>query len=71
MPPSLLIYVLSYCLSSKESLESWLLPLQTKNWELERVIQDDEYENAVKYLREAVYSKPPVMSAFLPFVQVK
>ncbi|XP_043807080.1 uncharacterized protein LOC110601133 isoform X2 [Manihot esculenta] len=53
-----------------KSLESWLLPLQTKNWELERVIQDDEYENAVKYLREAVYSKPPVMSAFLPFVQL-
>ncbi|KAJ9140668.1 hypothetical protein P3X46_031287 [Hevea brasiliensis] len=53
-----------------ESLDSWLLPLKTKNWELERVIQDDEYESVVMYLREAVYSKPPVMAALLPLMQL-
>ncbi|KAJ9153545.1 hypothetical protein P3X46_026972 [Hevea brasiliensis] len=57
-------------LCALKSLDSWLLPIQAKNWELERVIQDDEYENSVKYLREAVYSKPPVIAALLPLIQL-
>ncbi|KDP36263.1 hypothetical protein JCGZ_09828 [Jatropha curcas] len=53
-----------------KSLDPWLLPLQTKNWEFENVTLDDEYENAVKYLREAVYSTPPIMAAILPLIQL-
>lgn len=56
---------------AKERLDSWLLPLRTEIWELDRIIWDDDYRNAVSYLQEAVNSKPPVLAALLPLTQVK
>lgn len=58
------------CLA-KENSGSWLLPLRTGNWELDQIVRDEEYRNAVKYLQEAVHSTPPVPAALLPLVQVK
>ncbi|CAK7350072.1 unnamed protein product [Dovyalis caffra] len=51
------------------SKSSWLLPLQTGNWELDQFVHDEEYRNAVKYLQEAVNSTPPVSAALLPLIQ--
>lgn len=53
-----------------ENSGSWLLPLRTGNWELDQIVRDEEYRNAVKYLQEAVHSTPPVPAALLPLVQL-
>ena len=55
---------------AKESWDSWLLPLHTENCESEWVIQHDEYNHAVRCLRAAVYSTPPVLAALIPLIQV-
>ncbi|XP_050218712.1 uncharacterized protein LOC126669311 isoform X2 [Mercurialis annua] len=33
-------------------------------------IQDDEYNHAVRYLKAAIYSTPPVLAALIPFIQL-
>ncbi|KAF9671778.1 hypothetical protein SADUNF_Sadunf12G0084000 [Salix dunnii] len=57
-------------LTAFENLGSWLLPLRTGNWDLDRIVHDEEYRNAVKYLQEAIHSTPPVPAALLPLVQL-
>ncbi|XP_047252279.1 uncharacterized protein LOC107841320 [Capsicum annuum] len=60
------------------SLPLWLLPLQlpSSNENLEddlnmhRTLRNDHYRNAIKYLRHALYSSPPVLEAFHPLIQV-
>ncbi|PHT98537.1 hypothetical protein BC332_32542 [Capsicum chinense] len=59
-------------------LPLWLLPLQlpSSNENLEddlnmhRTLRNDHYRNAIKYLRHALYSSPPVLEAFHPLIQV-
>ncbi|PSR95708.1 Xaa-Pro dipeptidyl-peptidase [Actinidia chinensis var. chinensis] len=59
-------------------LESWLVPLQlshpNKNFEdlpsSLREMLNDYYKGAVKHLRLALYSTPPVNEALLPLVQM-
>ncbi|KAJ6375290.1 hypothetical protein OIU77_000303 [Salix suchowensis] len=57
-------------LTAFENSGSWLLPLRTGNWDLDQIVRDEEYRNAVKYLQEAVHSTPPVPAALLPLVQL-
>lgn len=62
----------------KESLDSWLLPIKLpKSYEdydnfmkKHGKLLNDDYKNAMKYLRLALYSTPLVSSALLPFIQV-
>lgn len=59
-------------------LEPWLLPLRflnsTKNLDeflyVQKKIHNDSYKSALKYLRLALNSTPPMYEALLPFVQV-
>lgn len=56
----------------------WLLPLQLpssdENLEdvlnMHRALRNDNYKNAIKYLRHALHSSPPVLEAFHPLIQV-
>lgn len=65
------------CLA-KERWDSWLLPLRlphsNANFEdlihLHRELINDYYKSAVKYLKLALYSTPPILAALLPFIQV-
>ncbi|MCD7450102.1 hypothetical protein HAX54_003520 [Datura stramonium] len=58
-------------------LPLWLLPLQlpSSNENLEddlnmhRTLRNDHYKSAIKYLRNALYSSPPVLEAFHPLIQ--
>ncbi|CAN0889559.1 hypothetical protein LINGRAHAP2_LOCUS16129 [Linum grandiflorum] len=52
------------------NLDPWLRPIHSDNCELEKIIQTDEYNNAVTYLSRAVSSTPPVLAALLPLVQL-
>ncbi|XP_060209297.1 uncharacterized protein LOC132636448 isoform X1 [Lycium barbarum] len=59
-------------------LPLWLLPLQlpSSNENLEddlnmhRTLRNDHYKSAIKYLRHALYSSPPVLEAFHPLIQM-
>ncbi|WMV60449.1 hypothetical protein MTR67_053834 [Solanum verrucosum] len=59
-------------------LPLWLLPLQlpSSNENLEddlnrhRTLRNDHYKNAIKYLRHALHSSPPVLEAFHPLIQM-
>ncbi|KAA8523951.1 hypothetical protein F0562_010374 [Nyssa sinensis] len=59
-------------------LDSWLLPLRllrtSENLEaftyLHKEKLNDYYKNAVKYLRLALYSTPPLFEAVLPLIQM-
>ncbi|CAN4075565.1 unnamed protein product [Withania somnifera] len=59
-------------------LPLWLLPLQlpSSNENLEddlnmhRTLRNDHYKNAIRYLRHALYSSPPVLEAFHPLIQM-
>lgn len=70
-----MIYFLLY---SNVGLPLWLLPLQlpSSNENLEddlsrhRTLCNDHYKNAIKYLRHALHSSPPVLEAFHPLIQV-
>ena len=58
-----------------EGLESWLMPLQlphsSENFvHLHRQMLNNHYNDAVKYLRLALYSATPLSAALLPLVQV-
>ncbi|XP_004251881.1 uncharacterized protein [Solanum lycopersicum] len=59
-------------------LPLWLLPLQLpssdENLEdvlnMHRALRNDNYKNAIKYLRHALHSSPPVLEAFHPLIQM-
>ncbi|KAJ4702691.1 TAF RNA polymerase I subunit A [Melia azedarach] len=61
-----------------DGLDSWLLPIKLpKSYEdydnfLKKhgKLLNDDYKNAMKYLRLALYSTSPVLSALLPFIQL-
>ncbi|RVX03977.1 hypothetical protein CK203_021599 [Vitis vinifera] len=61
-----------------ERWDSWLLPLRlphsNANFEdlihLHRELINDYYKSAVKYLKLALYSTPPILAALLPFIQL-
>ncbi|KAJ0047237.1 hypothetical protein Pint_04808 [Pistacia integerrima] len=61
-----------------EGLDSWLLPVRLPNssedYEIAirkyRKLLNDDYKNAVKYLRFALYSTPAVSAALLPLIQL-
>ncbi|WCJ32261.1 hypothetical protein M5689_013699 [Euphorbia peplus] len=56
-------------LSAHNNLESWLLPFQSGDCELEK-IHDHEFEQAVGYLQAAVSTTPPSLAALLPLIQL-
>ncbi|KAK9269595.1 hypothetical protein L1049_001371 [Liquidambar formosana] len=64
--------------SAYGDIDSWLLPLQlphsTENFEdficLHRKMFNDHYDGALKYLRFALYSNPPVLAALVPLIQL-
>ncbi|XP_034678764.1 uncharacterized protein LOC117908991 isoform X1 [Vitis riparia] len=64
--------------SGHERWDSWLLPLRLPhsyaNFEdlihLHRELINDYYKSAVKYLKLALYSTPPILAALLPFIQL-
>ncbi|KAJ8561026.1 hypothetical protein K7X08_027216 [Anisodus acutangulus] len=59
-------------------LPLWLLPLQLPfsnenledNLNMHRTLRNDHYKSAIKYLRHALYSSPPVLEAFHPLIQM-
>ncbi|KAI9184755.1 hypothetical protein LWI28_000794 [Acer negundo] len=61
-----------------ERLDSWLLPIKlpNSNDDYENYIRkhmkllNDDYKNAIKYLRFALLSTPPVPAALLPLIQL-
>ncbi|KAK0599231.1 hypothetical protein LWI29_003455 [Acer saccharum] len=61
-----------------ERLDSWLLPIKlpNSNEDYENYIRkhmkllNDDYKNAIKYLRFALLSTPPVPAALLPLIQL-
>ncbi|KAK3198396.1 hypothetical protein Dsin_021811 [Dipteronia sinensis] len=63
---------------SKERLDSWLLPIKLPNSNEDyenyiikhKKLLNDDYKNAIKYLRFALLSKPPVPAALLPLIQM-
>ncbi|XP_022734868.1 uncharacterized protein LOC111288303 isoform X2 [Durio zibethinus] len=61
--------------SALEGLESWLMPFQlphsSENFAyLHRQMLNNHYNDAVKYLRLAFHSVPPLSAALLPLVQL-
>ncbi|CAI0451538.1 unnamed protein product [Linum tenue] len=52
------------------NLDLWLRPLQADDSELDKVIRDGQYNEAVKYLSRAASSTPPILAALLPLVQL-
>ncbi|OMO74853.1 hypothetical protein CCACVL1_16424 [Corchorus capsularis] len=61
--------------SALEGLESWLMPLQlphsSENFvDLHRKMLNGHYHDALKYLRLALHSAPPLSGALLPLVQL-
>ncbi|XVF04297.1 hypothetical protein REPUB_Repub05bG0070300 [Reevesia pubescens] len=61
--------------SALEGLESWLMPLQlphsSENFVyLHRQMLNNHYNDAVKYLRLALHSAPPLFAALLPLIQL-
>ncbi|XP_050226265.1 uncharacterized protein LOC126676159 isoform X2 [Mercurialis annua] len=57
-------------LSARKSWDSWLLPMRSEYCGSDRVIQDDEYKHAVRYLQAAIYSTPPDSAALIPLIQL-
>ncbi|CAN1157142.1 Putative ribonuclease H protein At1g65750, partial [Linum perenne] len=51
------------------NLDLWLRPIHSDNC-VGKIIQTDEYNNAVTHLLRAVTSTPPVLAALLPLVQL-
>lgn len=70
--------MLDFTFAFDADLEPWLLPLQflnsTKNLDdflyVRKKIHNDSYKGALKYLRFALNSTPPIYEALLPLVQV-
>ncbi|CAN1793974.1 hypothetical protein LINPERHAP1_LOCUS20170 [Linum perenne] len=59
-----------YSMPDLPTLDLWLRPIHSDNCELGKIIQTDEYNNAVTHLLRAVTSTPPVLAALLPLVQL-
>ncbi|TXG65264.1 hypothetical protein EZV62_006539 [Acer yangbiense] len=65
-------------LLTNKRLDSWLLPIKlpNSNEDYENYIRkhmkllNDDYKNAIKYLRFALLSTPPVPAALLPLIQL-
>ncbi|KAM7250396.1 hypothetical protein ACFE04_022279 [Oxalis oulophora] len=61
-----------------QGLDPWLFPLRLPDSDVDKEglkemhlkIVNDDYKNAVKYLRLALHSEPPILPALLPLTQV-
>ncbi|CAN1235086.1 hypothetical protein LINPERPRIM_LOCUS4396 [Linum perenne] len=59
-----------YSVPDLPTFDLWLRPIHSDNCELGKIIQTDEYNNAVTHLLRAATSTPPVLAALLPLVQL-